>query len=126
MAVDYFTKWIEVEPLASITSERVKTFYWKRLICWFGVPMAIISDNGQQFVSKYTREFCLAQGIQMRYASVEYPQSNGQVEYANKVLLEGIKKRLEEAKSRWPDEVSAMIWSYNTTKQFNYYCYMVH
>src|ERR1044072_810621 len=62
VAVDYFTKWIEAEAMATITSERVKTFYWKRLICRFGTPMTIISDNGQQFVSKYTTEYCQSIG----------------------------------------------------------------
>src|ERR1044072_7528542 len=117
MAVDYFTKWIEAEALASTTSKRVKTFYWKKLICIFGVPIAIVSDNGQQFFSKYTREFCESQGIQMRLASMEHPQSNGQAESGNKEVLAGIKKRLEEAKGKWPDEFPAVIWSYNTTAQ---------
>src|ERR1044072_1887342 len=103
--------------METITSERVKNFYWKRFICRFGTPMAIISDNGQQFVNKYTTGFCEAMGIQNRFASVEHPQTNGQAESANKVVINGLKKRLGEAKGRWPEELPAVLWSYNTTAQ---------
>src|ERR1044072_9947149 len=73
--VDYFTKWIEAEAIASITAERIKMFYWKRLICRFGVPMAIVSDNGSQCIAKPTKKFCKNRGIQMRFPSVEPPQT---------------------------------------------------
>ncbi|MCH91439.1 putative protein NYNRIN-like [Trifolium medium] len=46
IAVDYFTKWIEAEPVATISSDRVKKFNWKNLICKFGLPKYIVSDNG--------------------------------------------------------------------------------
>ncbi|RDX95388.1 hypothetical protein CR513_22088, partial [Mucuna pruriens] len=42
---DYFTKWIEVEPIAMISAERVKQFYWKRIICHFGLPTVIQRAN---------------------------------------------------------------------------------
>ncbi|XP_057457904.1 uncharacterized protein LOC130748677 [Lotus japonicus] len=56
-------------------------------------------------------------GIEMRFASVEHPQSNGQVESANKVILNGVKKCLAEAKGLWVDELIIVIWAYNTTPQ---------
>jgi hypothetical protein len=46
VAVDYFTKWIEAEPVATISGEKVKHFYWKKIICRFGLPKYIVSDNG--------------------------------------------------------------------------------
>jgi hypothetical protein len=46
VAVDYFTKWVEAEPLSSISAEQVKKFYWRRIICRFGLPKYIVSDNG--------------------------------------------------------------------------------
>jgi len=45
VAVDYFTKWIEAKPLAKIMTANVQNFMWK-LICRFGVPHMIITDNG--------------------------------------------------------------------------------
>ncbi|XP_057452532.1 uncharacterized protein LOC130744357 [Lotus japonicus] len=55
-------------------------------------------------------------GIQRRFPSVEHPQTNGQAESANKVILRGLKRRLSEAKGAWLDELPVVIWSYNTTQ----------
>jgi hypothetical protein len=38
VAVEYFTRWIEAKPLAAITSESVKKFFWQNIMCRFGVP----------------------------------------------------------------------------------------
>ena len=47
VAVDYFTKWVEAEALASITPEKIKEFIYKNIFCRYGVPHTIISDNGK-------------------------------------------------------------------------------
>jgi len=47
VVMDYFTKWIEVEPLAAISSKNVQNFVWKNIVCRFGVPNTIVSDNGR-------------------------------------------------------------------------------
>ena len=49
VAIDYFTKWVEVEALATITEAKIRNFVWKNIICRSGIPMMIISDNGRQF-----------------------------------------------------------------------------
>ena len=57
VAVDYFTKWAEAKPLAMISSKKVQEFVWEAIICRYGIPREIISDNGIQFDSKEFREF---------------------------------------------------------------------
>ena len=49
VTIDYFTKWVEVEALAMITETKVHNFVWKNIVCRFGIPRTIISDNGRQF-----------------------------------------------------------------------------
>ncbi|XP_057444380.1 uncharacterized protein LOC130736583 [Lotus japonicus] len=53
----------------------------------------------------------------MRFASVEHPQTNGQAESANKVILNGLRKNLDEAKGLWAEELPDILWAYNTTVQ---------
>ncbi|KAL0458165.1 UNVERIFIED_CONTAM: hypothetical protein Slati_0443700 [Sesamum latifolium] len=60
VAVDYFTKWVEAEPLARITEGEVMKFIWKNIICRFGIPREIISDNGRQFQGQKIQEWCKA------------------------------------------------------------------
>ncbi|GJU96094.1 reverse transcriptase domain-containing protein [Tanacetum coccineum] len=49
VVVDYFTKWIEAKPVATITGNQIKKFVWDNIVCRFGLPGEIISDNGKQF-----------------------------------------------------------------------------
>ena len=46
VAVDYFTKWAEAEPLATITEQKIHNFVWRSIICRFGIPRALVSENG--------------------------------------------------------------------------------
>ena len=98
VAVNYFTKWAETEALANIRDVDVKKFVWKNIITRFGVRDSLISDNGLQFDSLAFREFCSNLGIRNRYSSSAYPQSNGQAEAVNKVIVNGLKRWLEGAK----------------------------
>uniref|UniRef100_A0A2N9ENC7 Uncharacterized protein n=1 Tax=Fagus sylvatica TaxID=28930 RepID=A0A2N9ENC7_FAGSY len=114
-ATDYFTKWIEAEPLSNIRDVDTKRFFWKNVITRFGIPWAAISDNGTQFESRLFKGFCLDLGIKNFFSSPGYPQSNGQAEASNKVILSGIKRKLEEAKGKWVEELPSVLWTHRTT-----------
>ncbi|XP_022158215.1 uncharacterized protein LOC111024751 [Momordica charantia] len=73
VAVDYFTKWVEAEPLASITEVKVVSFVWKSIICRFGIPNAIITDNGKQFDGARFNQFCQQLGIRHLSLSPSHP-----------------------------------------------------
>ncbi|XP_057756482.1 uncharacterized protein LOC130975760 [Arachis stenosperma] len=72
------------------------------VITRFGIPEIVISDNGMQFTDKKFIEFLNGLGIKQKFSSVEHPQTNGQVESANKVILQGLKKRLGDKKAHGP------------------------
>ena len=115
VGTDYFTKWIEVKPLANIRDVYAKRFIWKNIVTQFGIPHALISDNGLQFDSKMFRKYCAKLGITNRYSTPAYPQGNGQAKAVNKVILSGLKKRLDDAKGKWVEELPHILWTYRTT-----------
>lgn len=115
VAVDYFTKWVEVEPLATITGKNVLKFVWRNIVCRFGVPHILVSDNGRQFAEDPFKAWCLEMKITQKFTSVAHPQANGQVEVTNRTLLHGIKTRLDKAKGDWVENLSNILWAYRTT-----------
>ena len=115
VGTDYFTKWVETEPLANIRDVDAKKFIWKNIVTRFGVPHTLISDNGLQFGSKAFRRYCCGFGITNKYSTPTYPQGNRQIETVNKVIVNGLKKRLDDAKGRWVEELSRVLWTYQTT-----------
>lgn len=78
VAVDYFMKWAETEPLATITARKLKDFVYRFIVCWYGIPYKLISDNGKQFDSKEMREFCDQLEIKKGFIAVSHPQAIGQ------------------------------------------------
>ncbi|GJY50302.1 reverse transcriptase domain-containing protein [Tanacetum coccineum] len=96
IAMDYFTKWIEAKAVATNTGNQVKNFVWNNIVCRFGLPGEIVSDNGKQFSDNPFKDWCENLNITQRFASVKHPQTNGLVERANRSLGEGIKARLGE------------------------------
>ena len=115
VGTNYFTKWVEAEPLANIRDVDAKKFIWKNIITRFGAPHTLISDNGLQFDSKNFREYCCDFGITNQYSTPAYPQGNRQAEAVNKVIVNGLKKRLDDAKGRWVEELPHVLWTYRTT-----------
>ena len=85
--------------MSHIRDVNVKKFLWQNIIMRFGIPRVIVADNGKQFDSKLIRGFYLELGIKNYFSTPSFPQSNGQAEASNKVILDGMKKRLEKAKS---------------------------
>jgi len=81
----------------------------------FGVLKSLVSDNGLQFDSRAFREFCSDLGIVNQYSTPAYPQSNGQAKATNKIIVNGLKRRLEGSKGRWAKELPNVLWAYRTT-----------
>ncbi|KAK3009884.1 hypothetical protein RJ639_011692 [Escallonia herrerae] len=94
---------------------KCEDFFWKNIICRFGVPRALVVDNGKQFDNINFRTFCSNLSIDLRFTSVAHPQSNGQTENMNRGILQGLKKKLNEAKGAWVDELPKVLWAYRTT-----------
>jgi ribonuclease HI len=117
VAVDYFTKWTEVEPLANITTTAIQRFLWKNVICRYGVPHAFVTDNGKQFDCEPFRKWCAGLCIRNYFSSPGHPQANGQVEATNKTIFKILKKKLGDRKGNWADDLPEVLWAYRTTKR---------
>jgi transposase InsO family protein len=69
VTVDKFTKWIEVNPTASITAAKAVEFI-KEIMYMFSIPNNTITDNGAQFTAREFKDFCADLIIEIKYASV--------------------------------------------------------
>ena len=114
VTIDYFTKWVKVEPLVMITERNIQNFVWKAVVCQFGISRVLVSDNGKQFDNPRFRQFSQELGIHNHYSSPGHPQANGQVEVTNWSLLKLIKTRLKGANGLWPEELPSILWAYRT------------
>jgi transposase InsO family protein len=118
VAVDKFTKCIEVKHAASIILAKAMEFI-KEIIYRFGVPDNIITDNGTRFIVREFKDFCVDMQIKINYASMSHPQSSGQVERSNDMILQGLKPRifdrLKPYTGKWVKELPLVLWALHTT-----------
>jgi hypothetical protein len=95
VVVHKFIKWIKAKPIKKLDGSSTIKFF-NEIIVRYGLLHSIIADNGTNFAKGVFADFCSQKGIRLDLASVVHPQSNGQVEKANGLVLAGIRQRLVE------------------------------
>jgi hypothetical protein len=110
VAIDKFTKWIEVKTVTCLKADRVDNFL-DELMHRYGLPHRIITDLGSNFNNHQFWEYCENSGIDVRYVSVAHPRANGMV-------LDALKKRLHDAANtkggKWIKELPNAPWGLRT------------
>jgi transposase InsO family protein len=96
VAIDKFTKWIEVKLVTCPKVDRVLDFL-DEFVDRYGLPHRIITDLGSNFNNHHFWEYCENSGIDVRYVFVAHPRANGQVERTNGMVLDALKKLLHDA-----------------------------
>ncbi|XP_059070489.1 uncharacterized protein LOC131860133 [Cryptomeria japonica] len=100
IATDYFARWSEAIPLRNALEAEILEFL-EDLVCRYGLPKTIISDNARAFTGSRVTQFSLSRGIYLKTSSNYYPQGNGLAESANKNLIRLVKRMGYEHKSEW-------------------------
>ena len=113
VAIDYFTKWVEASSYAHVTQKVVKCFIEKDLICRYGSPEKIVTDNAQNFNGKIIKELCVKWKIKHSNSSPYRPKMNGAVEAANKNIKKIIQKMVVTYKD-WHEMLPFALHAYRT------------
>ena len=71
--IDYFTKWVKAEALATITEKNVRSFIWRHIICRYGIPRVLVLDNRKQFDNDSFKDFYSQLEIKNHYSSPAHP-----------------------------------------------------
>jgi transposase InsO family protein len=121
VVIDKFTKWLEATPVVKINKQSTVKFI-KSIIYRFRVPNMILTDNRSQFTSRVFQEYCKDLSVQICYASVAHPESNGQIKRANAEILRGLKTRaydcLKKHGAKWIDELLCTLWTNQTSSSW--------
>jgi len=117
VATEVSTKWVEAVSLSTATGAAVANFIKQHIICRFGIPKVILSDNGTPFVNRKVRELLRPYKITHLTSTPYYPQGNGQAEATNKTLIRILSKHLDENGGTWADHLDVALWAYRTSKR---------
>jgi len=93
MVVDYFTKKIETKTLVDIPAKKVISFLWKNIICRFGIPKVLITNNETQFNNYKIKEQCHRLHINHQFSLVSHPRQIARLNLSIKFCSMGSKRR---------------------------------
>ncbi|GJV00113.1 reverse transcriptase domain-containing protein [Tanacetum coccineum] len=113
VAVDYVSKWAEAQALQTNDARVVITFL-KKLFCHFGMPKALISDNGTHFCNKIMEKTMKRYGVNHRFSTSYHPQTSGQVENMNKALKRILEKTVKDNPAMWSRKLDDALWAFRT------------
>ena len=113
VAINYFTKWVEAASYANVTKQVVTRFIKHNIICRYGVPERIITDNGSNLNNKMMKELYESFKIKHHNSSTYRPKMNGVVEAANKNIKKIIQKMVVTYKD-WHEILPFTLHGYRT------------
>ena len=117
VGTECFTKWVEAIPLKKATGPAVANFMKEHIICRFGIPKRVLSDNGTPFVNSHVRQLLASYGIDHAKSTPYYPKGNGQAEATNKTLLKVLSRMVHDNHKEWHDKLPLALWAYRTSKR---------
>ncbi|KAG1675072.1 hypothetical protein GQR58_014844 [Nymphon striatum] len=111
--IDYYSKWPEISFAENVTS-RVIIQFLMHIFAREGYPDEIITDNGSQLRSEEFNAFLKERAIRPGYASLNYPQANGEIERFNSVIKNGIQAAKRKGRPL-KDELLQLLCMYRVT-----------
>ncbi|KAI3776250.1 hypothetical protein L1987_46023 [Smallanthus sonchifolius] len=113
VAIDYVSKWVEAQALPTNDARAVVRFL-KKLFTRFGIPKAIISDRGTHFCNAVMEKALERYGVTHHLSTAYHPQTNGQVENANRGVKRILEKTVGKSRKDWSDKIDDALWVFRT------------
>ncbi|CAM8966022.1 unnamed protein product [Rhodiola kirilowii] len=114
VAVDYVSKWVEAKATRSDDAKTVIEFLRTNLFCRYGVPKAIISDQGTHFCNRMMAATLKRYHVHHRTSTAYHPQTNGQAEISNREIKSILEKMVKPGRKDWSQRLDEALWAYRT------------
>ena len=114
--IDHFTRFVHAYVIKDHQATTVAKVLYDEYFSVFGFPHWLMSDNAPEFVGKVLMALCDLLNVKQVRTSPYHPQSNGSMEHADQTLIRMIGKLDPKRKSRWPDHISSICHTYNSTR----------
>ncbi|RDX80565.1 hypothetical protein CR513_38874, partial [Mucuna pruriens] len=114
LAVDYMSRWVEVVATKTNDAKVVVNFLKSNIFCRFGVPKALISDQGSHFCNRAMSSLLEKYGVAHRIATTYHPQTNGQVEVFNREIKKILQKLTKPNWKDWSHHLEDALWAHRT------------
>ncbi|CAM8889833.1 unnamed protein product [Rhodiola kirilowii] len=112
VAVDYVSKWVEAKATRCDDAKTIIDFLRTNIFCRYGVPKAIISDQGTHFCNRMMASTLKHYHVQHRTSTAYHPQTNGQAEISNREIKGILEKMVGPSRKDWSQRLEEALWAY--------------
>jgi hypothetical protein len=117
LAVDYVSKWVEAIACKVNDHKVMLKFLREHIFSRFGMPKAIISDNGKHFCNRPFEVLVKKYGVVHWLSTSYHPQTCGQVELANREIKQILEKKVSPNRKNWSLRLTDALWAYRTANK---------
>ncbi|CAM8972830.1 unnamed protein product [Rhodiola kirilowii] len=114
VAVDYVSKWVEAKATRCDDAKTVVDFLRANIFCRYGVPKAIISNQGTHFCNRMMDATLRHYHVHHRTSTAYHPQTNGQAEISNREIKGILEKMVKPTRKDWSQRLDDALWAYRT------------
>ena len=114
VVVDYVSKWVEALACAKADANSVKRLFNDVVFPRFGIPRAVISDEGKHFVNRQFELLLSRHGVHHKVSTAYHPQTNGQAEVSNREIKAILEKTMARSRKDWAFKLNDALWAYRT------------
>ncbi|CAM8972681.1 unnamed protein product [Rhodiola kirilowii] len=114
VVVDYVSKWVEAKATRYDDAKTVVHFLRTNIFCRYGVPKAIISDQGTHFCNRMMAATLRHYDVHHQTSTTYHPQTNGQAEISNREIKGILEKMVKPTRKDWSQRLDEALWAYRT------------
>jgi transposase InsO family protein len=114
-AIDHFSKYVIARPVNNFTALTTAKFLFNNIVCQFGPPLRILTDQGRNFESELINQLCQMLNIEKLRTTAYHPQGNGAIERYNRTLKQILSKYVNEKHTDWDTYLPQALYAYNTS-----------
>ena len=116
VVADHFTKWVEAFAIPNQTAETIARVLVEEVVCRFGVPLQLHSDQGTNFESQLFKDMCKLLGVEKTRTTGLHPQSDGLVERYNRTLLTMLTMYVQDDQQTWDEILPYVMMAYRASR----------
>lgn len=109
------SRWPEAFPLRSQEASEIAKILYQEIFTRYGAPHTLISDRGQNFLSKLVSELCKLFQVTRHHTSAYHPQTNSKCEVMNRTIAEKFRAYCDSKQEDWPQYLPAILMAYRLT-----------
>ena len=115
VVTDQYSRYVIAWPSRDVSAKTIAAQFYQKVICIYGAPKRLVSDNGAAFVGHIFKDLCSQFEIKQCFSTSYHPQAQGSVERANRSLINLLRNFVSSKQHDWDTFIAPLTFALNTS-----------